>query len=709
MVLKNHFFSRLSPKEPTCRACVHFTLSFAKQFKTYSLYLYLTNKGCLLKNGTGRIGLLDAIRTSCLLLLGLLLIAPTLYAQYPTDFKDQPSQRTKQQKTEIELDTLSPDIYIFSLDNPSNTTLLQDKDLHNFHIFDPIRQKEFDHINTGNFGSATKSIVYQPRFRRGFEAGFHVYDPYAIFQEDIRYYQLEKAYSDVAFSQGASQQETNFIGKFSKNIQPRVNLALDFKRINNEGQYTNQQSKNTALSINSWYQSTSGKYQAFASYSTNTVQQLENGGVDFTDETGNLSKATLPIGRPVNLSNGESRYFQREISYAHYYQLAKTKKDSTLIHIPKERQYTLFHNLKLKRSTYKYSDDSSGEDSNYYGSFFVDDRGVRQYLETRQFENTFSIRTFRSQNNNRIIGRKEGASTKDLIELGIVHTFTDIRQEPIDSSQHNAFLFGKIQFTPSERLKINTYAHLGILKQAGDYYAKGDFLLNLPKIGKLELGLIAQHYSPTLLQRQLYVTQQNIWKNNFNKTFENSFSASYYFPLLRLQLKGQFHVLSNYIYYDDQALAQQTNQDITIGQLIIEHNLQWKGLHLENHLYFQTTSQEFLRLPNYYSIHRLSFTNTLFKKTLNYEIGAQVRIHTPYLMDGFQPLIAQFHLQNNQQNTYHPNIDAFLNVRIKDFRFFVNAQNVFDYFTSDFYYPIFGYPQFDANIRFGFRWMFLDK
>ncbi len=683
----------------------------------------------------------------------LLLLSPTLYAQFPTDYQEQSGRTAKQQKTPVEIDTLSPDIYIFQLDNPSNTSLLKDKELHNFHIFDPIRQLEFDHINTGNFGSAAKSIVYQPRFRRGFDAGFHAYDPYAISQEDIVFYKLEKAYSDVAFSQGASQQQTNFAGKFSKNIQPQTNLALDFKRINNQGQYTNQQSKNTAFSINGWYQSTSGQYQAYANYTTNTVQQLENGGVNLTDETGTLSKSVLSVGRPVNTTNGESRYFQRELSYAHYYQLVKRDRDSSTIQLdslairrpnlpnptgkdstrlaerkatkrppspirqgshpssitpPEGRQYTLFHQLVLRKNTYKYADDLSSGAGNYYGNFVLDDRGVRQYLETRQYENTFSIRTFRSQKNNPLFNRNKGASTKDLIELGMVHTFTDINQEPVDSSLHNAFLFGKIQFTPSEKLKINTYAHLGILKQAGEYYAKGDFLLNLPKIGKVELGLIAQHYSPTLLQKQLYITQLKVWNNNFNKTFENSFSASYYFPLLRLQVKGQLHVLSNYIYFDDQSFARQTAEEITIAQLIVENQVEWKGLHLENQIYFQNTRQEFLRLPTYYSIHRLSYTNTLFKKTLNYQIGAQVRIHAPYVMDGFQPLTAQFHIQNSQRNTYHPNIDIFLNVRIDDFRFFINAQNFYDYFTTDFYYPVFGYPQFDSSIRFGFRWMFLD-
>jgi len=254
-------------------------------------------------------------------------------------------------------------------------------------------------------------------------------------------------------------------------------------------------------------------------------------------------------------------------------------------------------------------------------------------------------------------------------------------------------LFGNIQYTPSERLKILAYAHLGVVGQRDDYYLKGDFLWDLPKIGKLELGIIAQRYTPSLLQQELIVTQQKIWNNNFNKTFENSLFASYYIPLLNLKIKGQLHTLNNYIFFNEQAFPQQTDSETTITI---------------TQVYYQNTSQQYLRLPEWYSIHRLSFTNTLFKKTLEYQIGAQLRIHTPYLADRFQPLIGQFYLQNQAFNTSYPNMDAFLNIRIADFRFFINAQNIGDYFRTDFYYPYYQYPLFDATIRFGFRWVFLD-
>ena len=653
-------------------------------------------------------------RTLFFLGLGSLFSLPLL-AQFPSEISDKINdynQKDKKQSLDNEVDTLSREIYYFYLASPSDKELLVDTSLINFHIYDPIRQGEYDYVTTGNYGGAHRAIVYQPLFHKGFEAGFHNYDLYQFARKDIRYYQLERAYSDIDFAQGASQEQTNFKGKFSKNISPSINLAIDYKRINDKGQYLNQQSKNTGLTVNAWYNSPSKRYQAFLSFTGNTIQQLENGGLDFSDTSGYIDKRILPVGRPINTEQAEARYFQRDLVFSQYYDINHATDSLTTLPIP-TRKYTLFHQLSLKKNTYKYADALSTTTSGYYGDFLQDARGIRHFIETRQYENTFSIRTFRPINDQ--LRYRKGAvqkgrptATSDLIELGLTHIFTDLHQEPIDSTINNVFLFARLNYTPSKRLKIKTYAHFGALKQIGDYYIKGDFFLNIPKIGQLELGLIAQHYAPNLLQRRFIVTQQTVWNNQFNNTFENSLSASYQFPFLNLKVTGQVHRIKNHIYYNELAQATQAGNNLNILQLIIKNHIKWKGLLMENTFYLQNSDQAYFRLPSYYSIHRLSYGGRLFKNVLAYQAGTQVRIHTPYFADNFQPLLAQFFLQNQQQNTVHPTIDVFLNFKIKAFRFFINIENIYDSITPNFSYPIYSYPQYDRHSRFGFRWQFLD-
>lgn len=642
-----------------------------------------------------------------------ILFSTSLYAQFPTDYTDNEEDNSatkKEQQLSTEIDTLSKDVFYFTLHQPSERSLLTDSSFLNFHIFDPIRLQEFDYVSTGNLGGAHQAIVYQPLLHKGFNAGFNSYDLYKFKTSDIRYYQVEKAYSDVAVSQGNSQEALMTKVKFSKNIAPLINLALDYQLINNEGIYTNQKSRNNSFVLNTWYHSPSDKYKAFLSYNTSKIRQKENGGVDFTD-TLNLRKSLVAVGRPINTSTAQSEYYQRELTYSHYYELGSNAVDSTDYQPVRNRKYTLFHQLNLRKNTNRFFDDSSDSDNTYYGIFQQSGEGINQNIAYKEYENTFSIRTYQQNKSQATAWGKpeKNRTTKDLLEVGLTHTFTALDQSPIDSNFQNVFIFGNAAYTPSSKLKINTYAHLGILGQIGDYYLKGDALVALPKIGALKLGLIAQNYTPNLLQQQLYVSDSLVWKNDFSNTFENSFSASYTLPFLNLTLKGQYHLISNYIYYNELAQPQQATNEVSILQLSLSNHLRWKGFLLENNIYLQNSNQAIIPLPTYYSIHRLSYQGKIFKKVMDFQAGAQVRINTPYFTNNFQPVTAQFFIQNQSQRAFYPTVDAFINIKIQDFRFFINVQNIYDYFTPAFDYPIYSYPAFDSGVRFGFRWKFLDN
>ena len=69
-------------------------------------------------------------------------------------------------------------------------------------------------------------------------------------------------------------------------------------------------------------------------------------------------------------------------------------------------------------------------------------------------ENTLKLQTFKlrkDEQNTRI------TSQKDLIEVGLKHQVHFIDQDRVDTSAlHNLYLTGSLNFTPNNRLKINT-------------------------------------------------------------------------------------------------------------------------------------------------------------------------------------------------------------------------------------------------------------
>ena len=59
------------------------------------------------------------------------------------------------------------------------------------------------------------------------------------------------------------------------------------------------------------------------------------------------------------------------------------------------------------------------------------------------------------------------------------------------------------------------------------------------------------------------------------------------------------------------------------------------------------------------------------------------------------PSPANFYLQEYAEEEapeWYPDIDAFINFRVKNFRFFIKQENVFGFFTNDFHYQVKNYP-----------------
>jgi len=262
-------------------------------------------------------------------------------------------------------------------------------------------------------------------------------------------------------------------------------------------------------------------------------------------------------------------------------------------------------------------------------------------------------------------------------------------------------------------LKIFTYAQFGLLGSAGDYRVSGSLFLDFKTIGNLRLEFINQLYEPSLLQQRLFISQRQFWKNNFSKTLETSVTGTYSLPSFRFSLTAGYHLLTNFIYFDSQALPRQTGSAINIFQLMVEKNFKLGAWHLNNLVVLQqVTKDAVLRLPQIYSTHSLFLEGRIFKKVMLARMGFDARLTSSYTPDTYQPLTGQFHLQNKQVLPFTPLLDFFMSFKVNRFRFFFKVENILTGITEQYYYqtansPLaFGFS--NGGIRFGISWRFVD-
>ncbi len=376
-----------------------------------------------------------------------------------------------------------------------------------------------------------------------------------------------------------------------------------------------------------------------------------------------------------------------------------------------QRVFTLYHQIAWRTESYKFSDTSP--DSTFYGDFLVDSRGLRHYLERRKLENTFKLQTFklRQQERGDTTGRALPLES-DLLEVGLVHSVNFLDMEPVDTQAiHNLFLTGRLNFSPGERLRVQTYAHLGVGANAGDFRLSGELFLNFKKIGNLRLEAVNQLYTPSLMAHRFYISEKEIWKNNFAKTLETSLSGTYSLPFLHFSVTGQYHLLNNLVYFGTDGLPRQAGA-FSILQLMARKDFHFGPIHLENWAALQQTTSSVLPLPDFYSKHSLYFEKKIFKKVMLTKIGLDARLATGYRPPGYQPLTGQFYLQNEQTLDFTPLLDAFLSFRVKTFRFFFKIENLLTFPTETYYYQTAGYPLpfglSNGGMRLGVNWRLVD-
>lgn len=602
------------------------------------------------------------------------------------------------QQGEVEVDTFG--VFYTYANNPSETFAYRDTTLEKLQIYNPTRHRLLDYANLGNLGSAHQPLFFESTFRQGFKIGLDQYDLYQIHTDDIRYYSLEKAYTDVFYSQGAEQSDSYLNAKFSRNFGETSNISLDFQRISQLGssnQYPYQNGRNTAVGVGYWYHSKDQRYDGFFSYTSNIAEHEDNGGVETLPSTS--VGFTTPSSAIIFLDSEQATtsHTHRDFAYTQYYKLTGIADSSQL----NKRAVTLSHRMLYKDSEYKSYD--LAPDSSFYGSFYTYENGLRHFIEARTLQNNFKISTYKLQNN-----KSKTKAQRDLLEAGIQYSIHNIYQEPVDTAINNLFLTGRFNFSPSENLRLNTSAHLGLLDNAGDFRLNGLFLLKLKKLGQLQLEFTNQASAPTLLQTRLFISQREVWNNDFNKSITTTLIAAYTVPKLNTRLSVRYHLADNYIYFDTLGHAQQNAGIINILQLTAQQNIRLGNLNLDNTIIFQESTGDFIRAPRLFSKHSLYLSGKLFKEVLDMQIGFDLRLNTAFYADYYVPLTGQFRLQDEQEAQLYPMLDFFFNAKIDRFRAFIKAENLVDLISTDYYYQTAFYPQPIFTIRFGIYWRFIN-
>lgn len=605
----------------------------------------------------------------------------------------------------------------------------------------------------GNMGLPSQSAIFSQRHSTDIAGDFlfrHAYYDHYLSTNRVYFFNTKRPYSNLSYATGGltHHAEDHLTGRFSINATPNLNFGLFADYVYGRGTYDKQGTDNLNGYLNGSYKGE--KYAISFIAGLNNFRNFENGGIDYSNN--------IDIDAPYNINTRlynawsiyRSFYFWVNQQYNIGYNEVDPNDSDKSQFIP---VMTIGYSAKFEKSTKKYLEKSItpgfyeqlGQYPNYSNKMTAD--SVGNYF----FKNVISLTLNEGFQKWAIFGLRAFAEIDvdknrmlkpDSIPLSL--NIDSVKNLKADSLyRHNTDVLVAVGGELFKRKGNTTYGVTGKVFLMGRkyydlqeqknkqkelaYQITGDFNTSWRigvKDSTLRMYLSAEgdvrSTQPSYFTEHYY-SNHFAWENNFRNTFSAKAYGKISIPYkyCDFSIGAGWQGLKNYIYFNHQALPTQDTQNfIQVISADAKLNLSAWLLHWDNQVSYQlSTHPDILPLPSI-SVYSNFYLKALIFKYLTVQVGVDCRYNTAYYANQYMPATGQFYLQdtsldqNNQSKGIlvgnYPLLNVYLNLHLKQFRFFVMYYNLSEAFMPPTYYTVPYYPLNPGMFKCGLSWNFYD-
>jgi hypothetical protein len=223
-------------------------------------------------------------------------------------------------------------------------------------------------------------------------------------------------------------------------------------------------------------------------------------------------------------------------------------------------------------------------------------------------------------------------------------------------------------------------------------------------------GYTTMLVDPTLLQER-YQSKVFFWRNeNFRLRGYN-----YAYGKLNLRYRGirlepglDYYLLSNYIYFDTDAIARQATGSFSVLRAGLGYRVQAGKFLANGQTYYTIQSRtDILRTPPFFATAQFQY-EFLYAKALYVQAGIELNYKSSYYGDAYMPLTQQYYLQNRQRTEGYLLTNVYANFRVNRTRLFVKLTNATEGLFNQGYFAAPGFLQLRRAFAFGVDWYLFD-
>lgn len=578
-----------------------------------------------------------------------------------------------------------------------DTTLSIKKD----YKFNYLREDEFGLMPFSNLGQTYNRLIHDFKKNRSLPLFGARAKHFNYFEaEDINYYHVPTPLTEL-FYKTAFEQGQLLDAFFTVNTSKQFNFSIAYKGLRSLGKYQHILTSTGNFRFTSNYITKNQKYQARAHVVMQDILNEENGGLTNEDVENFKSGDPEFIDRSVfapNFENAENILEGKRFYLDHQYHLIQPS-DSLA------NSLSIGQTISFEDKYYQFTQAAR---SDFFGEAFLS-ANINDKVSLEDFSNRFFV-----QYQNKTLGQLQFNADYNNYNYGY-GAVTVINGERI-ANRLKGTVFG---IGGSYKNTIGGFHLDGTfgLNLSGDF--SGNFVdLNASYKLNADLNVLANLNTSSkrpnfnmLLHQSDYLNYN--WDNSAG--FENIQSQNLGFNFIsnRIATAGVgYTTINNHTYFakdsNNNVKPMQTNQTINYVKIHASKEFKFGKFALDNTIMYQNVldGEGILNVPELITRNTIYFSDHLFKKALFLQTGMTLNYFTSYAMDAYDPLLAEFYVQNQTTIGDFPRLDFFINAKIRQTRIFIKAEHFNSSFTGYNYFSAPNNPYRDFTIRFGVVWNF---
>lgn len=568
--------------------------------------------------------------------------------------------------------------------------------IHKYYRFNYLRTDNFELLPFANVGQTYNSLgdfFKEENLIPEFGARARHFN--FMEAKDINYYEVPTPLTELYFKTVPEQGQT-LDAFFTMNTSPRFNFSIGYKGLRSLGKYQNSLTSTGNFRFGFNYRTINNRYRLKSHFVSQDLLNRENGGLDdqsvlqYLNEEEEFEDRSL---LEVKFENAENVLFGKRFYLNHEYDLVSGEKNKVSIH----------HVLDFSDKKYVFRQVSPYS-------------GFGESLRNSNLNDEVKLRHI----NNQIAASIQNTGLGRLAFKG-AHSYYNYG--------YNSVLFLEEQSVQNRLIGDNFSAGVGYSNEFGPLVVYGDGMVNLVgdftgyyltggisyklnPLNLLKIELNANDRAPNfnfLLYQSDYLNYN--WQNNFNNQSSRVLDVSLVSPAI-VNVGASLTQVDNYTYFsreeDEGTKPFQYGGTVNYLKVKAQREFHFGKFSLDNTLMYQKVTEGggVLNVPEVITRNSLYFSDHLFQRALYLQTGFTLKYFSTYEMDGYDPVLAEFYVQNEAAYGDYPVVDFFFNGKIRQTRIYLQLEHVNSLLMGNNNFSAPDYPYRDFLVRFGLVWNF---